>query len=158
MAGKEKRIHISLAEKKKYAQILVKAPKRKDGRKTVIELYRKKNDGEDMPQSTFSSLYRDRFKILESKSKHKFQLLQKKSSSMLKLEKKIMEEYPKRQMKMKLRGVAKWLRKLIDENFADDEESQELSLSIRFVTRVIRELMKHKPRPRGRFKKSPKFK
>ena len=70
--SQEKRERMTLAEKKRYAEILVKTPKKSDAKKIINDLYRKKHDGEDIVKQTFSRLYDDRFKILVSKSNEIF--------------------------------------------------------------------------------------
>ena len=62
------------AEKKRYAEILVKTPKKSYTKKIINDLYRKKHDGKDIVKRTFSRLNDERFKILESKSKRVLQL------------------------------------------------------------------------------------
>ena len=134
----EKRINMTNAEKKRYAEILVKTPKKSDGKKTINELFRKKH-GQDIPPRTFTRLYNDRFKHLDSKSKCKFKQDRKKSSSMEKFEKKIIEEYQKRQIKIKTRGVTNFIKKVKNDHFADDPDIMQLQISTRFVLRVIRD-------------------
>ena len=73
--SQEKRERMTLAEKKRYAEILVKTPKKSDAKKIINDLYRKKHDGKDIVKRTFSRLYDERFKIFQQKiSKHVLQL------------------------------------------------------------------------------------
>ena len=43
--SQEKRERMTLAEKKRYAEILVKTPKKSDAKKIINDFYRKKHDG-----------------------------------------------------------------------------------------------------------------
>ena len=91
----------------------MKTPKKNDAKKIINDLYRKKHDRKDIVKRTFSRLYDERFKILESKSKRKSQLSQKSTiSSIEKFESKIKEEYAKRKINMKTGGLASFIRKM----------------------------------------------
>jgi len=96
----EKRVCVPLAEKKSYAEMIVKGA----SRSTVSEIYRKKH-GTELPERTFRRWKTDSKSILEAKSKLKFQQSRNKSSSMEQVVKKIKEEYQKRKIKLKKRGV-----------------------------------------------------
>jgi hypothetical protein len=58
---------------------------------------------------------------------------------MEKFEEKIKEEYGKRQIKLKKRGLTSFVRQVQTELFADDEIFKCLKLSTRFITRIIRD-------------------
>ena len=139
----EKRITMTLAEKKRYAEMIGKRAK-----KEVINRFFRQKHGQDIPKRTFSRLKNESKKILESTSKNKVRQKFKKSESMLKFEEKIKEEYAKRRMKSRVRGVTNFIRKIMNEHFADNEEIQRLQLSTELVTRIIRDCgKKHQRRP-----------
>ena len=129
MSQEEKRIHMTLAVKKRYAEILVKTPKKSDAKKIINGLFRKKHDGKDIPTRTFSRLYDQRFRILDFKSKRRFQMSHKsKISSMEQFEKKIKEEYGKRKIKIKTRGLANFIRKIRNDFFPMMKKSSSYKL------------------------------
>lgn len=133
-AMSEKRITMTLAEKKRYAEMIEKGAK-----KEVINRFFRQKHGQDIPKRTFSRLKNESKKILESTSKNKVRQKFKKSESMLKFEEKIKEEYGKKRMKSRVRGVTSFIRKIMNEHFADNEEIQRLKLSTELVTRIIRD-------------------
>ena len=133
-AMSEKRITMTLAEKKRYAEMIGKRAK-----KEVINRFFRQKHGQDIPKKTFNRLKNESKKILESTSKNKVRQKFKKSESMLKFEEKIKEEYGKKRMKSRVRGVTSFIRKIMNEQFADNEEIQRLKLSTELVTRIIRD-------------------
>ena len=98
----EKRITMTLAEKKRYAEMIEKGAK-----KEVINRFFRQKHGQDIPKKTFNRLKNESKKILESTSKNKVRQKFKKSESMLKFEEKIKEEYGKRRMKSRVRNLQK---------------------------------------------------
>ena len=74
----EKRITMTLAEKKRYAEMIEKGAK-----KEVINRFFRQKHGQDIPKKTFNRLKNESKKILESTSKNKVRQKFKKSESML---------------------------------------------------------------------------
>ena len=131
------RIRVTLAEKKKYAEMILKGA----SHSTISDLYRKKHKSE-LPERTFYRWKNESKSILDVKSNHKFIQSRKKTSSMKNFEDKIKSEYVKRKIKLKKTGLTTFVRQIQTEFFEDDEEISNLKLSTRFVARIIRECSK----------------
>ena len=129
-----KRIAVPLTEKKRYAEMIMKGA----SRSTISDLYRKKYKSE-LPEITFFRWKMEAKSLVEVKSNHRCVQSWKKSTSMEKFEEKIKEEYGKRQIKLKKRGLTSFVRQVQTELFADDEIIKCLKLSTRFITRIIRD-------------------
>jgi hypothetical protein len=129
-----KRIAVPLTEKKRYAEMIIKGA----SRSTISDLYRKKYKSE-LPERTFFRWKKEAKSLVEVKSNHRCVQSWKKSTSMEKFEEKIKEEYGKRQIKLKKRGLTSFVRQVQTELFADDEIIKCLKLSTRFITRIIRD-------------------
>ena len=128
------RIRVTLAEKKKYAEMILKGA----SRSTISDLYRKKHKSE-LPERTFYRWKNESKSISDVKSNHKFIQSRKKTSSMKNFEDKIKSEYVKRKIKLKKTGLTTFVRQIQTEFFEDDEKISNLKLSTRLVARIIRD-------------------
>ena len=120
--------------KKRYCEMIKKGA----SRSTVSEFYRKKH-GEELSERTWRSWKADCKSICELKSNSKFYQSHKKSTSMQQFEEKIKEEYQKRRIKLKKRGVTSFIRSIQSDFFPNNDEIKRLQISTRFVTRIVRD-------------------
>ena len=102
-----KRIAVPLSEKKRYAEMIMKGA----SRSTISDLNRKKYKSE-LPERTFFAWRKQAKSLVEVKSNHRCVQSWKKSTSMEKFKEKIKEEYVKRQIKLKKRGLTTFVRQI----------------------------------------------
>ena len=132
----DKRIRISLAEKRKYCDLIRSGA----NYKSVNQIYKTKHKIE-LPKRTFYNWTRDKEAILGHSSTTKINLNSgKKTDAMKTFEDEIKKRLIKRKTKLRVRGFMQFCIDTRDELFMNEDSLKEIQFSSNFLRRLLRDL------------------